>query len=223
MGLSVDLISPCNPYILSRRKLKELSVLVKEENVIIQFKRLAVSKGSKNSWIWPPRLGDKFPAITSWDKSEKLIYWRLILHLQNTRGDPNSSNTISMGLCLLTGDWKERQASNPDKSRSFLTYRKGSVFTHKRFNWHPRCWVRRGFGYRVTEEWGALFKRLSSNVRLKGMSRLLLQWLSGLWTHTWLLHSLCHLPGTWRQLRTHSKERLKRASPPMHVPAQVLI
>ena len=49
MGLSVDFISPCNPYILSRKKLKELSILVKEENVIIQFKRPAVSKGSKNS------------------------------------------------------------------------------------------------------------------------------------------------------------------------------
>lgn len=128
-------------------------------------------------------MGDKlFPDFI------KLTYWRLIFHLQRTRWDPNSSNIITF-LHLLIRNWKERQASNLDKSRSFLTYRKGRVSIYRTPYIASICLTQlaesdKALVILLLEEWTALKKKkMSSNIHLQGMSSLLVQGLSGLWTH----------------------------------------
>ena len=127
-------------------------------------------------------MGDKlFPDFI------KLTYWRLIFHLQSTRWDPNSFNIITF-LHLLIRNWKERQASNLDKSRSFLTYRKGRVSIYRTPYIASICLIQlaesdKALVILLLEEWTAFKKKMSSNIHLQGMSSLLVQGLSGLQTH----------------------------------------
>ena len=130
----------------------------------------------------------------------KLTYWRLIFHLQSARWDPNSSNVITF-LHLLIRNWKERQASNLDKSRSFLTYRKGRISIYRTPYIVSICLTQLAESDKalviLLEEWTAFFFFLmSSNIHLKGMSSLLLQGLSSLWSHN--LAASQPMPFVWQ-------------------------
>lgn len=143
-------------------------------------------------------MGDKlFPHFI------KLTYWRLIFHLQSTRWDPNTSNVITF-LHLLIRNWKERQASNLDKSRSFLTYRKGRISIYRTPYIVSICLTQlaesdKALVVLLLEEWTAFFFfKWAPTFTCKACPLSFSRGYPAYDLITWLLHNLCHLPGRRR-------------------------
>lgn len=143
-------------------------------------------------------MGDKlFPDFI------KPTYWRLIFHLQSTRWDPNSSNIIIF-LHLLIRNWKERQASYLDKSRSFLTYRKGRVSIYRTPYIVSICLTQlaesdKALVILLLEEWTAFKKKKwAPTFTCKACPLFSSKGYPAYELITCLLHNLCHLPGRWR-------------------------